>query len=639
MSTNTTYAVTVAPDEAEIQCRSGDNLLDVLHRADVDIASYCGGAGTCGGCRVIVEGGEARTARGATVQEGDECLACRAEIVGDLQVRIPAESRRADGEVATDEPRHVLGAVRPDREIEVDPLCQVTPVQMTPPSLADNTSDFDRTCRALQEATGREVFTASHGALRRMAAQLRDSDWEPIVLWLDLQTHGEIIDLLSPGAAGGAYGLAIDIGTTTVVADLVDLRSGASLGRAGEYNAQQRCGEDVISRINFASQRDDGIETLREAVTGTINQLVAQLTDGAAVSAREIRVAVCAGNTTMIHTLYGLDPNNIRRQPYIPTIGNVPPLRASELGLDVDPDARIFSFPAVGSFVGGDVVAGALDSRLTEREDMTLFVDIGTNGEIVLAAAGSLLACSASAGPAFEGGGISCGTRAVPGAVERFRVSPGGDEVSYRTIGGEAPVGVCGTGLIDLMHALLRAGVINRSGRFNTELETERLRATEEGYRYLLVPAEETRDGRDLTIETPDIRTLLRSKAAIYAGIRMLLTNLALDESAVGQVLIAGGFGTHINLEAAVAIGLFPDIERDRFQFVGNSALRGAREALLSRLCMREARELAGGMTYLELSADEQAAAFMDEFVAAEFLPHTEMERFPSVADDGAPGP
>ncbi len=632
MSTNTRCTVTVMPDEAEIECSRGDNLLEALHRAEVEIKSLCGGAGTCGSCRVIVESGQARTDDGDVISEGDDPLACRTEVTADLQLHVPEESRRAEGEVSADEPRHVLGTVRPDREVPVDPVCQVTPVKLTPPSLADNTSDFDRTCRALREVTGREAFSASHSVLRGMAGSLRENDWESTALWVDLQTHGELIDLLSPEAAGEAYGLAVDIGTTTVVADLVDLRNGESLGRAGEYNEQQRCGEDVISRINFASQKDNGIQILKEAVTGTINRLIEQLVREAGVCERGIRAVVCAGNTTMIHTLYGLDPNNIRRQPYIPTVGTVPPLRAAEIELNTDPDARVFSLPAVGSFVGGDIVAGALSSRLTEREEMTLLVDIGTNGEIVLAAGGSLLACSASAGPAFEGGGISCGTRAVPGAVERFRIAPGGDDVTYRTIGGQPAVGVCGTGLIDLLDSLLQAGVINRSGRFNTELESDRLREADEGYEYVLVPGDETRDGADLTIETADIRNLIRSKAAIYAGIRMLLTNLALDEDAVGRILIAGGFGTHINLDAAVSIGLFPDIERDRFQFVGNSALRGARQALIDRDSMRDAQELARGMTYLELSADEQAAAFMDEFVAAEFLPHTEMERFPSAA-------
>lgn len=641
---NESCTIIVRPDGRDISCAHGDNLLEVLHREGLSVRSLCGGEGVCHSCVVVVEEGEVQLLDGGRPltkeqREKNLVVACRAAVIGDVAISIPASSLldESDTEGLISRDDHVLTAEEMERERSLDPLCQGTTVTLEEPSLDDNTSDYDRLIRGLTEMTDCEHFTAPRDVLRDLPGCLRENGWNLDACWTDMSSHGEIIQVSAPGS-DTFYGLAVDIGTTTVMAELVDLGSGETLATAGKYNRQHRYGEDIIARINHASTQEHGIQELQTAVVSTINDLLDQLSDQAGIQRDDIRSVVCAGNTTVIHTLYGLDPNNIRRHPYIPTLGTAPALTASELGLELHEHARVFVLPAVGSFVGGDIVAGVLATGLHERDRLTLFVDVGTNGEIVFGNGDFAVTCSTSAGPAFEGGGISCGIRAIPGAIESVEVGPGGEFVACATIGGRPARGLCGTGLIDVLAALLNAGVINRSGNFATNLSTSRLRENEEGHEFLLVAADEAGVDHDIVIDSTDIKNLMRSKAAVYAGIRMLLANLSMGEEMIEEVLIAGGFGNRVNLEAAIAIGLFPDLPRERFRFVGNTALRGAKLGLISRGEMREAHDLARMMTYLELSAEHQAGAFMDEFVAAQFLPHTDLNLFPSVEGENNGG-
>lgn len=641
---NEACTISVRPDGREMSCAQGDNLLEVLHREGLSVRSLCGGEGVCHSCIVVVEEGDIQLLEGGRPlakeqREENLIVACRATVMGDLTISIPASSLLDDsdteGLISRDD--HVLTAEEMERERPLDPLCQSATVSLDEPSLDDNTSDYDRLLSGLMEVTTCEHFTATRRVLGDLPGCLRENGWNVDVCWTDMSSHGEIIRVSSPDN-DALYGLAVDIGTTTVMADLVDLSTGQTVARAGRYNRQHRYGEDVIARINHATTKERGIRDLQSAVVSTINDLAKELSEQAGIRRDEILCVVCAGNTTMVHTLYGLDPNNIRRHPYIPTLGTSPALSASELDLDLYGQARVFVLPAVGSFVGGDIVAGVLATGLCEREKLTLFVDVGTNGEIVFGNGDFAVTCSTSAGPAFEGGGISCGTRAVPGAIEGIEVGPGGEFVRCVTIGGRPARGLCGTGLIDTLASLLDAGVINRSGSFATNLSTPRLRESEEGHEFVLVYADEAGVDHDIVIDSTDIKNLMRSKAAVYAGIRMLLANLSMGEEMIEEVLIAGGFGNRVNLEAAIAIGLFPDLPRERFRFVGNTALRGAKLGLMSRGEMKESHELARMMTYLELSAEHQASAFMDEFVAAQFLPHTDLNLFPSVETGSSGG-
>ncbi|MFO8059431.1 MAG: ASKHA domain-containing protein [Bacillota bacterium] len=635
--------VTLLPEGVRtqtVECSPGETLLDVLNRAGIAIKTLCGGAGTCHRCLVKVEEGEVEVAVGGSPLPREQVerglsLACQLKIVGDATIQIPASSLLTQHSVLIDGPREeeeTLLSGEPEEieeRITLDPLHQRRTLKLEPPSLVDNTADLDRIVRELTAETGLGQFRVHTPALRNLAAVLRESGWEVAVSWTDMFCCGEIADVSPPGGED-IYGLAVDIGTTTVAVQLVDLASGNVRAVRGEYNRQARFGEDVIARINHASQHEGGLAELHRAVVDTVNRLIDGILAETGSGPDQVRAVVCAGNTTMIHTLLELDPNHIRRHPYTPTVGAPPPVYARELDLRVHPAARLFCFPAVGSFVGGDIVAGVLTTGLARRDDLTLFVDIGTNGEIVLGNGDFLMGCSASAGPAFEGGGISCGSRAVSGAIERVEMSPGGEELYCQTINGEPPVGLCGTGLIDVLATLQQVDVINRSGQFNEDLETPRLRTRGEDREFVLVWAEHAGTDRDIAITSADINNLMRAKAAVYAAIKILLNNLSLEEEMIDQVLIAGGFGNNLNIDASVAIGLLPDLPRDRFRFVGNSALQGAREGLLSRAAMRESLRLAQMMTYLELSSEEQAAAFMDQFVAAQFIPHTDLNLFPS---------
>ncbi len=607
-------------------------MLKVLQDGDIPIRSVCGGEGTCGSCQVRVAYSEAE-------EQLTEELACQLSVDDDMWVTVLPESRisehqillsRAEADEAT------LSREGPlKEEVSVDPLLQRESLSLTPPSLTDNTSDLDRVCRELIRETEAKQVTATLDVVKTIAPVLRRCDWNPQVSWMDLPDGpSEIIEVEGP-TDDACYGLALDIGTTTVVAELVDLSNGREVASAGEYNRQGQFGEDVISRINYSASRDDGPATLQRAVIETVNELLAELISRTDTDPDSIRLVVCSGNTTMIHTLCGLDPNNIRKDPYIPTVSSPPPFSARQLGLDVHQSARVLAFPAVGSFVGGDVVAGVLASGLHEREELTLYVDIGTNGEIVLGNSEFLMTCSASAGPAFEGGGIRHGMRAMDGAIERIQVSPDDLEVYCQTVGDVPPIGLCGTGLIDTLATLQQTGVINRSGRFSDDMQHPRLRESEEGLEFVLVWEKQAGIGDDIVITSGDIKHLMRSKAAIYAAIRMLLQNVGMEESIIQRVLIAGGFGNYLDLESAVAIGLFPDLPRDRFRFVGNGALLGAVEGVVSGQSWHEATGLASKMTYLELSAESQAGEFMDEFVAAQFIPHTDLSLFPSVEAEG----
>jgi uncharacterized 2Fe-2S/4Fe-4S cluster protein (DUF4445 family) len=425
-----------------------------------------------------------------------------------------------------------------------------------------------------------------------------------------------------------AYGLAVDIGTTTVAAQLVDLNDGRVLATATSYNQQIRRGADIISRIDYA-RTAERLAELRQLILDTVNGLIAEMAEQSRVNLHDIRAAFVAGNTTMIHLLLALPPRYIRESPYVPTVNPVPALTAGEVGLVIRPEATVECAPGVGSYVGGDITAGLLSTELlTNDEDVFLFLDIGTNGEIVIGNAGWLVGCACSAGPAFEGSGIKCGMRASPGAIEQIELGERGRTATYQVIGGGPPRGVCGSGLICLLGELFRRGVIDAAGHFNPDSGNPRLIAPGGRRAFLVETGDRTADGEDLVITEADLENLVRTKAAIYAACSLVLESVGLTWDAVARVYIAGGFGRYIRLSEAILIGMLPDLPHGRFTYVGNAALTGAYIALLSRERRRKLAETASRMTYLELSSDPR---YMDSYVKAMFLPHTDLSQFPSV--------
>lgn len=559
-------------------------------------------------------------------------LACQSVVKGDVILFVP-EQEKIERRIAEEAKGAERIALPLEFEWPVDPSIGRFFVTIEPPSLADNTTDFDRLRRELKAQHGIPDLTIGLPVLRRLATTLREADWR-VTAVLEMGDRVSpnncgpyLIDILPGNQTAQSLGLAIDIGTTTNVVQLVDLLNGRIIDRASEYNGQIACGEDIISRIIY-SQKGDGLAHLQRLVLKTLNGLIDELASRNGIRPHDIHKATVAGNTTMIQLFLGLNPKYIREEPYIPTISHPLPVTAEEVGLNIHPQGIVDCLPGVGAYVGADITAGVLSSGMYKTEALTLFMDVGTNGEMVLGNADWLLACACSAGPAFEGAGVRHGMRATAGAIEEIWINPRGYEPTYRVIGNVPPRGICGSGMISLLAEMFITGVIDKSGKIRRNLPTPRTRVGDHGGEYVIAWAAETAIGHDIVITEVDIENLLRTKAAIYAGFSILVHSVGLELADIEQILIGGAFGQYINIEKAIQIGLLPDLPWERFKYLGNTSLLGATYALLSRPLRREVAEIANKMTYLELSADNR---FMDQFMSALFLPHTDTASFPSV--------
>lgn len=625
------HTVKLLPAKATAQVPTGALVAEAIQLAGLQIAQPCGGQGRCGRCAVIVEQGAVRLRSTIRLSAADldagYALACQAVIEGDATVLIP-EQERIERRLVTE--KSARGMELP---FAYDPAALQSVVaqqlKLPPPSLQDGGDDLARLQRGLADR-GYDQVDIALPILRRIGEVLRQSEWSPWVLLERLEPFNGAARLVDLSAETlRPIGLALDIGTTTVSAYLVDLASGEVLNSAAEYNGQIAAGEDVISRIVFAG-KGDGLQVLGARVRETIHELLDRLRKRTGVAPQDIHKVVVVGNTTMIHLFLGLPPESIRLTPYVPAANRPPRFTADELGLGVHPQAGVECLPGVASYVGADITAGALAAGLPSCEQLTLFIDVGTNGEIVLGTRDWMVSCACSAGPAFEGAGVVDGMRATQGAIEEVWVHSATLEPTYRVIGGAKPRGICGSGLISLLSELFVTGAIDHGGSFKLDLDSPRIRQGEHGPEYVLAWAADTEHGRDISLTKVDIDNLMRAKAAIYAGFSVLATSVGVELSDVQQVLVGGAFGKYINVEKAVQIGLLPDLPWDRFHFLGNTAVLGATWALLSSQARQQVVEIADRMTYVELSADN---AFYDAFTAALFLPHTEIERFPSVAE------
>jgi len=629
---------TFRPGGQAVRVAAGTSLSDAIAAAGLDINLPCGGQGRCGRCKVIVEDGKVQrraiSRLSSTELEQGYALACQSYVQGDVTVFIPPQEemivRKLPSEKQTDRiiqlPVECDWAVRPE-------LRQFHLV-IEPPSLMDNTTDFDRLKRTLAQQHGVQGLWIDLPVLRQLASALRDANWN-VTTVLEMRTWAKdgpprLLAVL-PGdqTQGPLYAVAVDIGTTSNVVYLVEMKSGQVVDTAIEYNRQISCGEDVISRIVYA-KREGGLEHLQRLVLQTINGLVEEICQRQGIEPTSIYRMTVAGNTTMIHLFLALWPEPIRREPYIPTINHPLPVKASELGLHIHPEATVDCLPGIGSYVGADITAGVLSSKLFATDRLTLFIDVGTNGEIVLGNNDWLISCACSAGPAFEGSGVRSGMRATLGAIEEVWINTSTYEPTYRTIGDALPQGICGSGLISLLDEMLITGVMDKAGKIKSDLDTPRVRLGEHGIEYIVAWKQETRHKQeDIVITEVDISNLIRAKAAIYAGFSVLVRSVGLQLADVEQVLIGGAFGKYIDVEKAIQVGLLPDMPWDRFQFLGNTSALGAYTALLCPDMRQEVTEIATKMTYLELSADN---TFYDEFTKALFLPHTDLAAFPAVA-------
>jgi uncharacterized 2Fe-2S/4Fe-4S cluster protein (DUF4445 family) len=559
-------------------------------------------------------------------------LACQTVIEGDVTVSVPPQEK-IERRLTTD---RTVGEVEVPAGYDPRKSQSIRRVNLmiSPPSIEDQIDDWSRLKIALRQQVGITRVRTSLPLLRQIGDILRAEDWRVTAIldsesWESPDSIVRLIKLL-PGHSllyEPLWGAAIDIGTTTVSLWLVDLITGKVRAQVAEYNGQIARGEDVISRIIFAS-KNGGNEQMRSLVLDTINKLVETACKRVQAQPADVVKAAIAGNSTMMHLLLGIPAANIRLAPFITTVNQVPVLPAREVGLQIHPEATVDCLPGVASFVGADISAGVYSSHMSETEKLTLFLDVGTNGEIVLGSRDWLVTCACSAGPAFEGAGVVHGMRATKGAIEEVWINDQTLDPSLRVIGGQKPRGLCGSGLISLLSELFLTGVVDKGGNFNTSLGSPRVREGEHGMEYVIVWGEDSADGGDISITRVDIDNLLRAKAAIYAGYTILADSVGIPLEAVEQVLIGGSFGKYINVEKAVQIGLLPDMPWEKFQFLGNTAVRGAYYALLDKEARDDIQEIASRMTYIELSADN---SFYDAFMSAMFLPHTDLNRFPSV--------
>jgi uncharacterized 2Fe-2S/4Fe-4S cluster protein (DUF4445 family) len=471
-------------------------------------------------------------------------------------------------------------------------------VEIEPPVLGDAGDDFSRLKEALASKMGirQDSIRIEYDCLQTLPHKIREKGFALPVTLIHEGRGATILSL----ADSPLYGLAVDIGTTTIVMALCDLETGFVLDTVGMPNPQGEYGADVINRIVFTEEYPEGMSLMRGAVIHALTESIRTLAGRVNIDPADIPVMTVAGNTVMSHFLLGLPCDFLRREPYVPAAREYPALKPSDLGLPIMPWGRVIVLPGVSSYVGGDIVAGVVATGLASLPGLSVLVDVGTNGEIVLAGEGYMVACSCSAGPAFEGSGISCGSRAVSGAVDNVYYHKG--HMVFDVIGGHRiqPASICGSGLISMLSALLQKGAIDRAGRFTTEEKA-----------FALTP--------EVVITQPDVTNLIRSKAAIYAGMRVLANRMEIKLSDVDRVYIAGGFGRNLNIEYAISIGMLPHLPHDAFAFVGNSALAGALMVLNDRTI--DTVETAASILNLELSADNM---FMDEFIKASFLPHTE---------------
>jgi uncharacterized 2Fe-2S/4Fe-4S cluster protein (DUF4445 family) len=502
-------------------------------------------------------------------------------------------------------------------------------MKLTPPNLDDNISDVERLKRELNKR-GYEMadIHINLPIIRKIGEAMRAKGFMATVTLLMVGNVIEVMDVQPGDATKPRYGAAVDVGTTSLVVYLVDLLSGKIVDMDSTYNPQVRCGEDIISRIVYATEMG-GLEELQGLVIDAVNGLIGNIASRKGIDPETVDNIVISGNTTMTHLFYGINPAHIREEPYIPTATFLPLMRTKALGLNINDFGVIYSMPGVASYVGGDITSGILASRVYKKSELSLFIDIGTNGEIVLGNSDWMVTAACSAGPAFEGGGVKSGMRAMDGAIEKVSIDPDTFEAKYAVIGNTPPIGVCGSGMIDAIAEMFLTGVIDQRGKINLDVKSQRVRQGADGPEFVLAWAAESGAGKDITLTEPDIDNIVRTKGAIYAGLSTLLKEVGFGFGDLERFYIAGGFGNYLDVERAITIGLLPDLPMDKFEFLGNTSIMGAYMALLSKNLRKDAEEISRKMTYMELSVSR---TFMDEYISALFLPHTNADAFPTVA-------
>ena len=622
-----------------IECNAGDNLLELARRANVAIDAPCSGNGSCGKCRVKLIEGELETFQSRHISDEEYNagwrLSCNAKVLTDCVVWVPDiasayQSRMKTADLSSPKEIAIFEECQAQLQasgIEFTNNFRSVVITMAEPTLDDTMPDIERLTWAIQEALGVEKVKVPYTVMVRLASTLRQYGWRVCVKGELQGDTFQCMEVCDP-AETTIVGCAIDIGTTTVTMVLVDLENGKILAKGSSGNGQIRYGADVINRI-IQQGRPGGRKNLQDAIIKeTLTPIIANLCKSAGINAKSILRMCVAANTTMNHLFVGVDAEPVRMEPYIPSFFGWDGLLAGDLKLPANPLAQVQIAPNIGSYVGGDITAGTLAAGLWDKDEMSLFIDLGTNGELVFGNRDFLMSCACSAGPAFEGGDISCGMRATDGAVEACVIDKETMDPQLTVVGdaGQKVVGICGSGIIDIISELFRCGIINARGQFVRE--GERVRRDHHGMgRYVIADEQESETGREVSINEVDIDNFIRAKGAIFSAIDTLLKSVDMDVEMIDHVYVAGGIGSGINMKNAVNIGMLPDVELSKYSYIGNSSLTGAYAMVLSDQADAKCAEVGANMTYLELST---YPGYMDSFVAACFIPHTDRNLFPN---------
>ena len=623
----------------QIECNAGDNLLELARRANVAIDAPCSGNGSCGKCRVKLIEGEVESLPSRHISDEEYSagwrLSCNCKVLSDCTVLVPDiasayQSRMKTADLSSPEEVAIFESCQAqllESGIVFENRLRSLSLQMAAPSEEDTMPDNERLTWAIQAETGAEKVEIPYAVMVKLASVLRQHDFCVAVKGELTENTFRCMEICGPEDRG-IYGCAIDIGTTTVSMVLVDLESGKILAKGSSGNGQIRYGADVINRI-IEQGKPGGKKKLQDAIVKeTLNPIIANLCKSANINARSILRLCVAANTTMNHLFVGVDAESVRMEPYIPSFFGWEGLLAGDLKLPANPLAPVIIAPNIGSYVGGDITAGTLAAGLWDKDEMSLFIDLGTNGELVFGNRDFLMSCACSAGPAFEGGDISCGMRATDGAVEACVIDKDTMEPALTVVGDEDQkvVGICGSGIIDIISELFRCGIINAQGKFVRE--GKRVRRDQHGMgRYVIADADESETGREVSINEVDIDNFIRAKGAIFSAIDTLLKSVDMDVDMIDHVYVAGGIGSGINMKNAVNIGMLPDVDLSKYSYIGNSSLTGAYAMVLSDQANAKCHEVGTNMTYLELST---YPGYMDSFVAACFIPHTDRNLFPN---------
>ncbi len=637
-----THTISFQPHNITIDVPEGETILRGALEAGVHINASCGGEGVCGKCRVIIENGNVAGGISERLSQEDidkgYRIACQSVVESDLTVRVPVESSVDAGVLNMRmTPRQTAKVKQTDLKDLKEQGLFVPPVEkkyieLPEPSADDRLPDVTRLVSFLKLDQNEHRLAVSLPVIRKIPDILRKGDFKVTATLERPVQKGRKTNIINvqPGDASETnYAIAIDVGTTTVYGQLIDLISGDIISEAGDFNGQISYGEDVISRIVFA-EKSDGLEKLHAVIVKTINGIIHKIVKKCGCAVENISNMTLAGNTTMTQLFLKINPRYIRRSPYVPAATLYPPIKAVDLGIELNEHASALVYPAVSSYVGGDIVAGVMGSGMYLTDKLTLFLDIGTNAEIVIGNTEWFACAACSAGPAFEGGGIEFGMRATKGAIEDFSIDPDTLEPMNICIGNVRPKGICGSGLIIMVATLFEYGIINNRGKFDRDLDTPRIREKEGIYEYVLAWKEDTQIDRDIVLTEIDIENLIRAKGAIYSGCVTLLEEVGMSIQDVEQIILAGGFGSYVDLEKAMIIGLLPEVDPGKVTFIGNGSLMGAKMSALSNHIRKNVAEVTKKMTNFELS---ETASYMDNYVAALFLPHTNLELFPKLQE------